>query len=450
MAGRRIPSLIQGQASGAGNGSLVVACPMCRYAVRQPNRAIDSGDRILVLKYIYEFTEPRRWDVVVFKNPKNPQENYIKRLVGKAGEWLWVLRGNVYTRPTDSDPWRIERKPADVQRAVWQPIYHSDYAPRDGGDGSQRDLDHMWSVPWQRDDQAHWQYEHDMRCYRFDGSTAQARLDFDFANQHGSADYYPYNSFDGRSTQRRWQYIVDELRIAATFTPQQEGLTATLNLTTADRRFTAVVRPDGSAELRAGLINADAPGEQTLTAPAGTVTWQVDRGVRLDLWHVDQSVSLWADGKLVCQATYNDELSDDAMRAMRDSSIEQVPQVSIEVAGAAVTLSQVDMDRDLYYTPQDDRLPIATVEPVYLAADRFFCMGDNSPQSEDSRLWQTVDPWISYHCSDGDDPLPRGMVPRKLLIGKAFFVYWPSAYRLKSDSTFIGVVPNFGQMRVIK
>ena len=47
-----------------------------------------SGDRILVHKSLYPFVKPRRFDVVVFKNPTNPNGddgNYIKRLIGSAG-----------------------------------------------------------------------------------------------------------------------------------------------------------------------------------------------------------------------------------------------------------------------------------------------------------------------------------------------------------------------------
>ena len=89
-----------------------------------------TGDRILVQKYIYFLSEPRRWDVVVFKAPHSPEENFIKRLVGKPHEDLYLLDGNVYVRPRGKD-WRIARKSdrPDVQRAVWQPIYHSAYVP---------------------------------------------------------------------------------------------------------------------------------------------------------------------------------------------------------------------------------------------------------------------------------------------------------------------------------
>ena len=49
------------------------------------------GDRILVLKCLYPFAEPQRFDVVVFKNPTDPDgdaENYIKRRlhVGIGGD----------------------------------------------------------------------------------------------------------------------------------------------------------------------------------------------------------------------------------------------------------------------------------------------------------------------------------------------------------------------------
>ncbi len=452
-SGRQLPYPIQGTSNPERRGPLEVSCPMCRYPVRQIDRAIDAGDRILVLKYLYEFVEPRRWDVVVFKNPKNPRENYIKRLVGKPNEWLWIVDGNIFTRSTDSDPWTIRRKDAQTQRAVWQPIYHSDYVPLDGGSGPQRELDQLWSIPWKREAPERWSGRDDLRRYHFDGQAQRGRLTFDFSQQHQALDYYPYNSFDPRRGQEspyNGRYIVDELRVAATLTGEQAGLETTLTIATGERVFTATVRADGSAALRRRPVDAPRSAGHVETAGPGTIDGRAGRGVRLELWHVDQSVSLWADGRKICESTYHDELSDEALTAMSGSAIEHLPAVTIEVGGGAVTLSQVDLDRDLYYTPQTDRRAIATAEPVYLAEDRFFCLGDNSPQSEDSRLWPTVNPWIVYHTSEQSDPLKRGMVPRKLLIGKAFFVYWPSAYRLRPDSPFIGVVPNFGQMRFIE
>ena len=77
-------------------------CPICRYrTVLAPERLSDhnsfDGDRILVNKFIYDFAEPQRWDVIVFKNPKNAKQNYIKRLVGLPNESLLIEQGYIFT-----------------------------------------------------------------------------------------------------------------------------------------------------------------------------------------------------------------------------------------------------------------------------------------------------------------------------------------------------------------
>ncbi|MEE8147397.1 MAG: S26 family signal peptidase [Longimicrobiales bacterium] len=94
------------------------------------------GDRILVLKCLYLFCEPDRFDVVVFKNPTDPDgdaENYIKRLIGLPNEAIWLVDGDVFVGPVD-DPddvsaYEVQRKPEHVQRAVWQPVHESDFVP---------------------------------------------------------------------------------------------------------------------------------------------------------------------------------------------------------------------------------------------------------------------------------------------------------------------------------
>ncbi|MFH1858488.1 MAG: signal peptidase I [Candidatus Omnitrophota bacterium] len=54
-----------------------------------------EGDRILVNKFIYRFSEPERGDIVVFKYPENPKRDFIKRLVGKSGDHLEIRNGRL-------------------------------------------------------------------------------------------------------------------------------------------------------------------------------------------------------------------------------------------------------------------------------------------------------------------------------------------------------------------
>ena len=54
------------------------------------------GDRVLVNKFIYRFSEPQRGDVVVFKSVEGDNEDLIKRVVGVPGDRISVRRGKLY------------------------------------------------------------------------------------------------------------------------------------------------------------------------------------------------------------------------------------------------------------------------------------------------------------------------------------------------------------------
>ncbi|MFO0789298.1 MAG: signal peptidase I [Pirellulales bacterium] len=119
-------------------------CPMCHYVLpmvpnlpggnrnevaKQPSY---NGDRILVNKYLYTFTDPERWDVVVFKFPGDAKINYIKRLVGLPGESLKIYQGDIFIRPSGSNhdaDYKIERKPADKFLAMRQLVHDTEHDP---------------------------------------------------------------------------------------------------------------------------------------------------------------------------------------------------------------------------------------------------------------------------------------------------------------------------------
>ncbi len=55
-----------------------------------------SGDYILTSKVTYKFRKPQRGDVIVFKAPKNPDIDYIKRIIGLPGDVVLIRDGDVY------------------------------------------------------------------------------------------------------------------------------------------------------------------------------------------------------------------------------------------------------------------------------------------------------------------------------------------------------------------
>ncbi|OGK17345.1 signal peptidase I [Candidatus Roizmanbacteria bacterium RIFCSPHIGHO2_01_FULL_39_12c] len=55
-----------------------------------------SGEYILTSKITYKFRNPHRGDVIVFQSPKNPDIDYIKRIIGLPGDSVEVREGELY------------------------------------------------------------------------------------------------------------------------------------------------------------------------------------------------------------------------------------------------------------------------------------------------------------------------------------------------------------------
>lgn len=53
-------------------------------------------DRLIGNRLAYIFSEPKRGDIVLFKNPLNEEEKYIKRVIGIPGDVVQVINGSVY------------------------------------------------------------------------------------------------------------------------------------------------------------------------------------------------------------------------------------------------------------------------------------------------------------------------------------------------------------------
>ena len=60
----------------------------------QPN--FQSGDYLLVDELTYHFEQPERGQVIVFRNPQDTKEFYIKRIIGLPGDKITVENNNVY------------------------------------------------------------------------------------------------------------------------------------------------------------------------------------------------------------------------------------------------------------------------------------------------------------------------------------------------------------------
>jgi hypothetical protein len=129
--------------------------------------------------------------------------------------------------------------------------------------------------------------------------------------------------------------------------------------------------------------------------------------------------------------------------------------------GGTFELAHVVVERDVYYFHDSKYRALAprwapgvgwasSQTPILLREREYFMLGDNTSASKDSRLWDEV----GEHLRPRGEAFQLGTVPRDQLIGKAFFVYWPSGHRLEwlpiPGLNRLGIVPDVGRMRWIR
>jgi len=422
-------------------------CPSCGYLTSGADAMpVANGDRILVLKCIYQFLEPRRWDVVVFKNPIDPSENYIKRLIGLPGEEIEIVDGDVYIDG------QIARKPPRVQRELWMPVYDHDYQPVNPKQRGAFNGD-VWRAPFDLDASA-WQIsERNPTQLVLDcppGETNVLTYGAPSANDFRVA--YAYNDVRSYSRMPEASDLMLRFYVEPDSSEGQIGVT----LTKWGVDYKAWIDLGGKMSL-----SKVRQGQETILQNVSVRPPPAGRFTLVKFAVVDHQLVFEFNGK---ELTVDLGRSRDALEHGAGSS----PGAAVFGSGK-MTLSHLALFRDIHYTGngQGGRNARAVEDsPFQLGADEFFVLGDNSPNSEDGRWWN--EPSVA---SKGVAPPRAGVVPRYYLVGKALFVYWPSGFefpwpgalkaallrnsnqnlamRLAYGLVSLRWIPNVGRMRFI-
>jgi len=212
---------------------------------------------------------------------------------------------------------------------------------------------------------------------------------------------------------------------------------------------------DGSISISAERKGEPVRGFERLRTKVAPFTTR-GRGVEVSFEVVDYRPALHVDGREVL-ATTPDLFAPD-LGALRRGDVECVAAwPRVEAEDARLNLLHLVVERDVYYLDRgrgalsslsgwlDDRSGWGTENnPIVLREGEYFMLGDNSPQSQDSRFWSKIGP----HLRDRGSSFQLGTVPEDQLIGRAFFVYWPSGHRLAE--WIPGLIPDVGRMRWIR
>jgi signal peptidase I len=108
-----------------GNSTTIKAvCPNCgQGGISVERLPRNDGDHLLVHRAMYEFRAPRRWEVIVFRNPNKPTQAYVKRLIGLPGELLQIEGGDILVSG------KIQTKNYATQRGMRISVYDHDFQP---------------------------------------------------------------------------------------------------------------------------------------------------------------------------------------------------------------------------------------------------------------------------------------------------------------------------------
>lgn len=380
-------------------------CPSCGYHFQSGEpMPVMKGDRIFVLKCIYQFVEPRQWDVVVFKNPLEPDINFIKRMVAGPGETIEIIDGDIYIDG------KISRKPPKVQRELWMCVYDNDYQPVkpdtrvfNGG---------RWRQPFRNDAGSNWNFDSKSPAV-FSLKSPVEQINTMVYDTRIGGGFRATHAYDYHAPRAPEMPICSDLMVRFNVRADGAGIVGA-GLSKYGIQYEG--RVDFSGRM---VIEKIERGDKVILAGKTCRLPVTERGVRFRFANVDHQLILQlGDEKLV----YDLGLSaGDAGERRTDI----MPRVTIFGAGS-LGLSHIAILRDIHYidsTPNGTILRAGQGRPFELGEDEFFVLGDNTPASLDSRWWNQPGK------GNNGNKFRQGIVPRDYLVGKAFFVYWPGAFK---------------------
>ena len=365
---------------------------------------------------------------------------------------------------------RIQRKTAHItcaQESLWFTVFNQDYLPRRqvekvGWKSMSSKADSGWDASSPR--------------VHFNGPDRGLET---IGLIDSPADVYAYN-FDGAPSHRARSVIVRDRRVRCVVTPLAATGRFRMRLRKYTDAFTAELDFDAGT---VSLTMESRPAEsKAMVTPIGKKQVPLSAGVPVEiaLANVDYRASVTLDGVEIIttdDSMYTPNVA--ALRMRRSVPAGQAdtadPIAELDAERTILELRHLVVERDVHYTDvrfgaeyisdrikgahnpwavdsgrgQGDGAPSpgwgTAGNPVLLRQGEYFMLGDNSPESKDSRLWWELGP----HLIPRGEAYQMGTVPEDQLTGKAFFVYWPSGLRVPGMQRF-PYIPNVGKMRWIR
>jgi signal peptidase I len=416
------------------------------------------GDRILVDKFAYLFSDPQRWDVIVFRYPLDYSRNFIKRIAGLPGERLRISRdGDIWVRPLAEPPsaLKIAQKPRRVRERFYRRVYPPAIEGDHGEDAAIADdtadprgnLDRYFRV--EDGPPNAWQLERHGLFVFSGGPRGELRNAPRIRDETTAGDW----AFAGSAGM-----LVRDLRVRFRVRLPEDGADSS-----PATRVSMAWHPDDTYQAVLTLSTVAGESRAFVRRGAVIVGEQVLEGVLepgraedYELEYVDGVLRVHVDGEERAAIPDGRTFSE-----TRNSSNEQ--GLTLAAEGGGLSIEDLGIDRDQHYINDWSGNARGGSEGVDVPPESYFMLGDNTRNSSDSRRWQLSTVTLgsgreiryesgketslgrdargrptkeavdadgirrTWYRDDEDDVQtdPAPFVHRDLVVGRAFLVFWP-------------------------
>lgn len=378
-----------------------IKCPICRgsQAVIKSEEP-ETGDRLFVLKSLYSLRNPHRWETVVFNNPNDTGDPYVKRVVGLPGEHVTLREGNVYINN------KIARKSLAQLTHVALPVYIHEIAVRNPK-GPAR-FEPVGS-------ECSWHFGVEPLTVESMGSREEHAIRYRHVDLDGhEAVIRDDNSYNDRQ-EPRFAEGVEDLVVSCQIRGKGPGYFLLRYQPRAEYWTELVIHPSrGRVELRR---SAAEPAVASVPVPSDGVY-----SLKLAVW--DRQIAMSCNEKLAVPIV---ELPDNAHGAPTSSR-----PILLAVRDWNGEVDHFRIDRDIHYRdiPPSGRL-LHQEDGFHLADSEYLLLGDNSAISNDSRSWKI--PAITRDYMVGKPVLVH--LPTRTwrfeMLGRSFRVSLPDPSRMR-------------------
>lgn len=343
------------------------------------NDRVGVYDRILVDKFSYQFRDPKRFEVAVFRYPLDRSKNFVKRIVGVGPEYFRVHNGDLWRRDHDSEPWQIIRRPANVQAETWLKLAKDDadagifFDQARAGWSAGRDFTLEGS-----------------RRVRYGTSRGSVTDTYNDGYPDAIKDDIPENQRGSGSNP------VGDLRIDGSLTVSADTAWVAFEIMEGalayDFRLPGpAAAADAAPEIRqrdgSVLLEPGTKGPTEVTVKAEPMRLKAGTSYAFAAQNLDDQLRFELDGEVL----YEMEIA---------ANPNQASSLHIETSGGTVAFEDVMVYRDIFYTSAGD------VHDTFIPAGEYFMMGDNTQDSSDSRMWQLIR--LEQLLPDGSTEILRG------------------------------------------